>query len=243
MVTLGEEQSWDNSGLWRQEQKRRAVRLEKQLKSRWALEDLVEEQLNCFQAHYNRATGPTLLKDVAQLLMPKGAPAHEMASVAWLGDWRPSAILDLLRSMAQFSSSLQSSLWSLMDSFGIEQTLTQLIHEIGIEEAVLDEEMAEIQANCILHLPFGRVSNRAGGGPALACVQSEFKKIHRVIINAQNLRFKALELVVKKVLNQTDAAEFFVAFVGIQDLIHQSATQQKLQKGLVSVPVKAFRVQ
>ena len=70
---------------------------------------------------------------------------------------------------------------------GIEQALSQLIHEIGIEEAVLDEEMAEIQANCVLHLPFGTVKNRSGW-PDLARVQSEFKKIHRVITKAQNLR-------------------------------------------------------
>lgn len=44
----------------------------------------------------------------------------------------------------------------------------------------------------------------------------------------------------KKVLCQTDAAEFLVAFVGIQDLIHQIAAQQKLRKGPVSVPLKAL---
>ncbi|PSS17836.1 Translation initiation factor IF-2 like [Actinidia chinensis var. chinensis] len=235
-IKRGEELSWEKYGLWRQEQKTRSARLEKQLKSRWALEDLIDEQLNHFHAHYNRAAGPTRLKDVAQLLMPKGVPAQEMAALAWLGDWRPSAILDLLRSLAHSSSSISSS---LLESMGIEQALSQLIHEIGIEEAVLDEEMAEIQANCILHLPFGPVKNRAGG-PALACVQSEFKKIHWVITKAQNLRFRALELAVKKVLNQTDAAEFLVAFVGIQDLIHQFAAQQKLRKGPVMVPVKAL---
>ncbi|KAL6996624.1 hypothetical protein U1Q18_006755 [Sarracenia purpurea var. burkii] len=217
-------------GLWRQEQKTRAARLEKQLKARCALEELIEEQLNHFDAHFNRPMVPTRLKDVAELLMPRGVPAHEMVVLSWLGDWRPSAILSLLRSLASLSP-------------GIEQALSQLIHEIGIEEAVLDEEMAEIQANCVLHLPFGPAGNRVDGpgpGPrtALASVRSEFKKIHRVITKAQNLRFKALELAVKKVLSQADAAEFLVAFVGIQESIHRVSVQQKLRKGPVSVPVK-----
>jgi hypothetical protein len=48
-------------------------------------------------------------------------------------------------------------------------------------------------------------------------------------------RFKALELVVKKVLSQTDAAEFLVAFEGIQDVIHQFAANQRLRKGPLTV--------
>ncbi|GAB2233850.1 hypothetical protein Droror1_Dr00003080 [Drosera rotundifolia] len=36
---------------------------------------------------------PTWLKDVAQLLMPKCAPPLEMASLGWMGDWRPTSIL------------------------------------------------------------------------------------------------------------------------------------------------------
>ncbi|KAA8541930.1 hypothetical protein F0562_023082 [Nyssa sinensis] len=235
-IKRGEELSMEKHGVWRQEQKSRAAMLEKQLKAKWALEELIEEQLDRFHAHYNGAMVPTRLKDVAQLIMPKWAPAHEMAALAWLGDWRPSAILDLLRSLARSSSSLPSS---LSDSAGIEQALSQLIHEVRIEEAVLDEEMAEIQATCILNLPFGPMRNLPKG-PALACVHSEFRKIHRVITKAQNLRFKALELVVKKVLSQTDAAEFLVAFVGIQDSIHQFATHLKLRKGLVSMPIKSL---
>lgn len=189
MVIFGEgELSWD-SDMWRQEQKTRATRLEKQLKARWALEDQIEDQLNRFHAHYNRATAPTRLKDVAQLLMPKGAPAYEMAALSWFGDWRPTAILGLLRSMAHSSSSLS-------EPMGLEEALSQLIHEIGIEEAVLDEEMAEIQANCVLHLPFGPAGsvNSRAAGPALARIQSEFKKIHRVITKAQNLRSTLLSL-------------------------------------------------
>lgn len=236
----GEEVSWEKYGLWRQEQKSRTARLEKQLKSRWALEELIDEQLNRYHAHYNRAMVPTRIKDVSHLLMPKWAPPHELASLSWMGDWRPSAILDLLRALTHSWSSLSSS--SFSDSIGVERILSQVTHEIRIEEAVIDEEMAEIQATCVLHLPFAPVKKQLGLGSAaaLACVQSEFKKIERVITKAQQLRFKALELVVKKVLGQTDAAEFLVSFAGIHDTIHQFAAHQRFRKGPVSLPVKAL---
>ncbi|KAG8379814.1 hypothetical protein BUALT_Bualt07G0128600 [Buddleja alternifolia] len=216
--------SGGNYGLWRQEQRSGAARLKKQLKARWAMQKLIDEQLNGFRAHYNRAMGPIMISDVSQLLMPKWAPAHELAAVSWLGDWRPSTILELLRSLAH----------SLFDPVRVEQALNQLINDIRIEEAVIDEEMIEIQANCILHLPFGPVNNEENG-PALACVRSEFKKIHRVYVKAQHLRMKALELAVKKVLSQNDAAEFLVAFVGIQEAIHQFAMKYKTRKGPVCI--------
>jgi len=221
-------------GLWRQEQKCRAAKLEQQLKARWTIEDMIDEQLKRFHNHYNQAMVPTNLEDVAQILMPKGAPPLEMASVGWLGDWRPSAILELLRTLAH-SSYLSVS---MADSVETDRILSQLISEVRIEETVLDEEMAEIQATCILHLPFSPI-NRTRGSP-LTHVQSELKKIKQVIVKAQQLRSKALELVVKKVLSQVDAAEFLVAFAGIQDAIHQFAARQKFRKSPVSVSVKAL---
>ncbi|PIN01497.1 hypothetical protein CDL12_25992 [Handroanthus impetiginosus] len=216
--------SCEKYGAWRQEQRTGAARLKKQLKARWAIQKLIDEQLNRFNAHYNRALGPTKMTDVAQFLMPKWVPAHELAALFWLGDWRPSTILELLRSLAH-------SLW---DPVGVERALSQLINDIRIEEAVIDEEMTEIQSNCVLHLPFGPVKNDQNG-PPLARVMSECKKIHRVIVKAQNLRMKALELAVKKVLSETDAAEFLVALVGIQDAIHEFSVKYRTRKGPVCV--------
>lgn len=180
---------------------------------------------------------------MAQLLMPKWSPAHELAAVSWLGDWRPSTILELLRSLIN----------SLSNPVGVERALSQLINDIRIEEAVIDEEMTEIQATCVLHLPFGPVEE---SGTDLARVKSEFKKIYQVVAKAQHLRsmldslfdqiirtfivfvmlinrLKAVELVVQKVLCQTDAAEFLVAFNGIQDVIHEVAL--KASKGPASI--------
>ncbi|PON48082.1 TGA transcription factor [Parasponia andersonii] len=234
-----QEVSLEKYGRWRQEQKNRAAKLEKQLKARWELEELIEEQLNSFHAHYNRSMVPNQLKDIPQLLMPKWAPTYELAAMSWLGDWRPSAILDLVLILVR---SLPSSLPSYTsDSPGAEQLLSQFIHEIRIEETIIDEEMAEIQATCILHLPFGPMNIKPGGtGGALACVQSVFKNIERVITKAQELRFKALELVLKKVLSHIDAAEFLVAFQEIQDSIHQFAVNHRRKRGPVSVPFKAL---
>ncbi|XP_031287429.1 uncharacterized protein LOC116146156 isoform X2 [Pistacia vera] len=240
-IKRGEEISSEKYDLWRQEQKRRAARLGKQLKSRWELQELIEEQLNRFRSHYNHAMVPIQLKDVAELLMPRWTPPHELAALSWLGDWRPSAILDLICGLVCPSTSLSSSSSSLSNSGGIERLLSQVIHEIRIEESIIDEEMSEIQATCILHLPFASLNKRQSGGSTLGFIQEEFKKIERVITKAQQLRYKTLELAVKKVLSQTDAAQFLVAFAEIQDVIHQVAEQLKLRKVLVTLPTKASR--
>lgn len=191
-VHLGEELSFQKKCLWKQEQKGRVARLEKQLRIRWELDELIEEQLNRFHAHYNLDMVPTRLKDVAQLLMPNWTPPDELISTAWLGDWRPSAMLELVRSLPICSCSSSSS---SSNSSGTEQLLSQLIYEIRIEEAIIDEEMAEIQSTCIFYLPFAP-ANIQSGGAALASVQSEFKKIERVITKAQQLRFVYFPLII-----------------------------------------------
>ncbi|KAL6141049.1 hypothetical protein ACLB2K_059340 [Fragaria x ananassa] len=230
LTKRGEELTFEKNGVWRQEQKGRTARLEKQLRVRWELDEIIEEQVNRFHAHYNMDMVPNRLKDISQLLMPSWTPPDELASIGWLGDWRPSAILDLVRGLSASCFPISGS---------TEHLLLQLIHEIRIEEAILDEEMAEIQSKCILYLPFAPI-NIQSGGSALACVHSEFKKIERVITKAQQLRFKALELVLKKILNEFDAAEYLVAFEGIQDAIHQFAANQRIQKGPVAMPAKAL---
>lgn len=132
---------------------------------------------------------PNRLQDIPQLLVPKWAPTYELAAMSWLGDWRPSAILDLVLVLVRSSPSTSSSSLSYTsDSPGAEQLLSQLVHDIRIEEKILDEEMAEIQATCVLHLPFGPMNIKPAGG-ALTYVQSVFKNIERVIIKAQKLRF------------------------------------------------------
>jgi hypothetical protein len=186
MLFFGEEVSRGKYGLWRQEQNTRAARLEKQLKTSWKIEELIEEQLNRFPSNYHSAVFPARLKDVPELLMPKWLLPHELTTLAWLGDWRPSCILDLVHALVQSSSFSLSS--SSSNSNGVERLLAQLTHEIRIEEAIINEEMAEIQAKCIIHLPFAPVRNHRSGATALSCIQAEFKKIERVITKAQQLR-------------------------------------------------------
>ncbi|KAM7280547.1 hypothetical protein ACFE04_007681 [Oxalis oulophora] len=224
----GDDLSSEKYTLWRQEQKTRALKLEKQLQARREQEELLEEQLNRFRSHYNRPIGPTQLKDVAQLLMPKWAPPHELAALYWLGDWRPSAILEFLRVMIHSSS-------SKFDSNCEEHLLSEIIHDIRIEEAIIDEEMAEIQTTSVLYLPFSPV-NKQSNDSSLGRIQDEFKKFERVINKAQLLRSKAMESIVTKVLNQVEAAEFFVTFAGVQDAIHQYAENLKSNNGQPSVP-------
>ncbi|KAJ4958007.1 hypothetical protein NE237_025118 [Protea cynaroides] len=229
----GEKRSIEKYGQWRQEQRTRTAQMEKQLKATLVLEDMIEEQLRRLGSPSNRVRVPSRLEDVTELLMPKWMSPMEMASLVWIGDWRPSAILQLLGSLARSSAAS----W-MVDPRSNERLLSELIHETRIEEAVLDEEMAEIQSNCILHLPFfnPEATNRSA---ALAAVQSEFKMIDRVITKAQQLRYKALQVAVTNLLNHTDAAQFLVDLAGIRDTIHQIAANQRLQKGPVSVIIKA----
>ncbi|WZZ46519.1 hypothetical protein YC2023_042778 [Brassica napus] len=81
--------------LWRQEQNIIAARLDKELKSRSELDELIEEQLSRYQSHYFKTMVSTSLKDVSNLLMPTWIPPHELVAVSWLGDWCPTSILDL----------------------------------------------------------------------------------------------------------------------------------------------------
>lgn len=171
--------------MWREGPKNIAARIEKQLKARWELEELIEEQVNKYHARYNRPVPLTRLKDIPLLLVPKQAPPFELAMVSWFGDWRPSTVLDLANGLVHSLPSLSTS---FSDSIDIEELLSQIIHEIRIEETVIDEEMAEIQAKCILHLPFSPMSNISTSLSALSCVHYEFKKIERVIRKAQQLR-------------------------------------------------------
>ncbi|XP_074310331.1 uncharacterized protein LOC141646278 [Silene latifolia] len=223
--------SMEKHDLWRKQQRSGAAMLEKHLKAKWTLEELIDNQLKRLQTHYNEAMVITRPEDVAQVLMPKWTPPLEMACMSWLGDWRPTAILELLQSFAR-TSHLSPSLADSADSNSI---MSKLIRETRIEEAIIDEEMAEIQATCILCLPFSANQNNTSG---FASVESELRKIKQVIIKGQQLRLKVLELIVKKVLSEVDAAEFLVVFAGIQDAVHQFAAQQSLHKGPVKVSLK-----
>ncbi|KAL5699247.1 hypothetical protein ACHQM5_030178 [Ranunculus cassubicifolius] len=220
-------------GQWKQEQKLRASRMEFHLSEDWALDKLIEEQLSRFDAHYSRTTVDNCTaKDVTQYLIPKCRLPLEMATLAWLGNWRPSAILNLLHSLSRANLGLLK-----LDQRG-NRILLQLIRETRVEEAVLDEEMAEVQATCVLHLPFS--PSCSSSNSRLGCIHSEFKKINRVVTQAQKLRYRTLQFVVKKLLSRTQAAEFLVAFAGIQDMVHEYAVTQKQQKGPVSVTIKPF---
>ncbi|KAF2559511.1 hypothetical protein F2Q68_00013462 [Brassica cretica] len=156
---------------------------------------------------------------------------QQQGAAASVSYWRPTSILDLVRILAA-----QNPNFSLSEAS--ERVLSQLTREIRIEEAVIDEEYAEIQATCVLHLPFSPLCNAQSREEALGSVQELFGNINKVISKAQRLRYKVLELVMKKLLNQTDTAEFVVAFAGIQDAIHQFGEQKKLKKQYPTVSFK-----
>ncbi|KAI3894307.1 hypothetical protein MKX03_001854 [Papaver bracteatum] len=232
-------------GQWRQEQRLRASRMEHHLGIHCSLEDLIQEQLSRFDGHYSRALGQRRrLKDMSQILMPtKCRLPVELACLSWYGNWRPSSILSLVQSFSRTpkSSSSSSGITASTPLSRSERVLSDLIKQTRTEELILDEEMAEIQATCILHLPFKKASTKTSSVASdLACVYSEFKKIDRVYNQAQKLRYRTLELVVKKLLNQSQAAEFLVAFAGIQEMVHEFAVcRNRQKKGPISVTIKS----
>ncbi|MFS8000330.1 putative transcription factor TGA like domain-containing protein [Helianthus anomalus] len=184
---LCERSSWRSYTPWRQETYHRSARLEKQLK---VLEDQIDKQVKRFQTQYSRASNPTRPKDVAKLLAPSSTPPLELATLSWLGDWRPSSILGLLSSLTRSSPTLASS---LTHAAATEKAIQQLIHDLRIEEAVIDEELTEIQANCILNLPFALAQGKLNG-PTMDQVHSELKKVHRLILKAQNFRSNLIHI-------------------------------------------------
>ncbi|XP_030525310.1 uncharacterized protein LOC115737366 [Rhodamnia argentea] len=214
--------------------RRQVQDMEEQARAGWELDFLIEEQLGRFYDCNNRAMNPARLSDVAKMLAPDSTPPLELASVGWFGDWRPSIILGLLQGMARSSLLLS-------DQGQIERSLMQLIREVRIEEAIIDGEMAEIQATCVLRLPFARQIKGPGGVFELRSVYSEFKKIKQVINKAQQLRFRTLELVAQKILDPTDAASFLVAFEKIRHGLHCLAAEQESRKGPVTVSTRGLR--
>ncbi|PWA51589.1 DOG1 domain-containing protein [Artemisia annua] len=169
-----ERSGWKMYRPWRQERHHRSavvlVTSASLEKQLKALEERVDKQLKWFQAQYSQALNPTLPKDIYELLM--------------------------LNSLIKSTPTLASS---LAHAGAREKAISQLTHDLRIEEAVIDEEMTEIQANCILNLPFALTQSR---------------KVQWVCFGERSIN--ALETVVQKVLSQSDAAEFLVAFGRIQ---------------------------
>ncbi|KAL6013389.1 hypothetical protein ACLOJK_003887 [Asimina triloba] len=236
----------------REEERSRAILLmERQLNATWGLHEIIKEELSQIKVQYYRTLVPSRLTDVAKVLMPEWKSPMEKAAVGWVGDWRPSAILGLVLSLTH-----SGFLWLNPRK---EHMLLELLRICRNEEAVLDEEMASYQATCILQLQFGRptppfcsssgskLENKrkykkkiASSFEQLASVHTVLEKINGIIIRMQHLRYKAVEVVVQKLLDQTQAAKFFLAFAGIQDMVHEQTTNQRLRKGHVRVIMEAF---
>ncbi|XP_026660243.2 uncharacterized protein LOC103706499 isoform X2 [Phoenix dactylifera] len=143
-------------GKWREERRTSAWRMERQLRARWALDQLIDSELARFDAHFNRFMLPARPRDVGRLLLPPWKLPLENAALSWLGDWRPSAILSLIPVLAANSALLPLSPRAL-------RTLAEAARRIRVHEAVLEEEAAEYQITCVLDLPFGRRGGTGGG--------------------------------------------------------------------------------
>ncbi|XP_031484216.1 uncharacterized protein LOC116253519 [Nymphaea colorata] len=216
---------------------KRAATLERFLKAKYLLDRFIDKQLSRYEPRSHRSSAPIRPGKVAGELMPSSRCRLEN-SLYWLGDWRPSAIFTLLFLFIR-ASRFNLRTWQI-------KVLNRCRQDARIEEAILEEELGEYQATCILRLPF------AGAGAdfdedstcrtetAVHSLQLGLKKIVRIVARAQQLRYRVLELIVKRVLDRTDAAEFLVAFAGIQDMVHHFASCHKRINGPVCISMETF---
>uniref|UniRef100_A0A1D1YQ42 DNA primase n=1 Tax=Anthurium amnicola TaxID=1678845 RepID=A0A1D1YQ42_9ARAE len=221
-------------GQWRSAQRAVASRMERQLQARWVLDEQIEAHLALMNAHYNRSILPGRPRDVAHLLMPQGKPTMENAATSWLGDWRPSAILSLVPRLVAAGLTPRA-----------HRYLSEAKRHLLIEEAVMDEQMAEHQSICILFLQGGSGMRPLtappwdrGRGPKkmLGRVVELMRKVAAVVEKAQRLRYQAVEVTVRQVLDQAQAAEFLVALTGVQDAVHRMASGWRAQVGPSTSP-------
>ncbi|CAN6459672.1 unnamed protein product [Victoria cruziana] len=214
-----------------------AATLERFLKAKCLLDRFIDKQLSRYVPDSHRSSTSIRPGKVADELMPSSRFRLEN-SLYWLGDWRPSAIFTLLFLFIR-SSRFNLRTWQI-------KVLNRFRQDAQTEEAILEEELGEYQATCILRLPFSGAS--AGFGDKGTCgtetaahsLQSGLKKIVRIVARAQQLRYRALDLIAKRVLDRTDAAEFLVAFAGIQEMVHRFASSHKRVNGPARISMENF---
>lgn len=210
--------------------------MSRHLRSRWALDDLVDGHLARLRTHYTQSMLPCHLADIPRLLFPPWNPPFLTSSVSWLGDtFRPSSILSLvIPTLSSSSSSLTPKTYKL---------LAESMRRFRVQEAILEEEMAEYRSMSVLNLPFGpkRSNTRRKRGSGIKIVLREMRKMEGMIATAQMMRYRAVEVAVKGLmLDKAQAAEFLVAFTGIQETIHRQAAKLRTKAGPVEVTIQAF---
>lgn len=222
--------------LWRESQRAATVNIIRQLKSKWAFDVLIDAQLAKFKAHYTGDASSLMLPShVPDRLFPSWNPSLFTASLSWLGDtWRPSTVLSLIGPALALTSPLSAR---------SQRALGESIRRFRIEEAVLDEEMAEYQSMSVLNLRAAGTNRkgRRGGGARLGMVCEEMRKVGSVMERAQRLRYKAMEAALKGgALNETQACEFLLALVGVEEAVRLQAVRWRTWAGAAAIEVQAF---
>lgn len=223
---------------WRESQRSTVTQISRQLQTKWALNSIINAQLGRLQAHYTRTMLPSHPRDVPRLLFPlwNWKPPFLITSISWLGDtWRPSSILSLVIPTLSSPIGTPRSLHFLEES----------IRRFCIQEAVLEEEMAEYQSMSVLNLRAAiKTQKRKGGGRSsskMETVCKEIRKVECVMQRAQKLRYKAVEVAVRGgVLEETQAAEFLLALAGVEEAVEHQAVKWHAKAGDVSVQVQAL---
>ncbi|XP_072970243.1 uncharacterized protein [Typha angustifolia] len=210
---------------WRAAQRASALRLERRLRARFALDDLVDAELARLRLHYHHhrhgkpSSSP---REVSRLLFPPWNPPLFNAALSWLGDWRPSTILALIPSLAAASPS-SSALTNL--SPRAHRSISEAVKRLRAHEAVIESEVGKYQARCAV---------RMGSKEE---VMKEMGKMETVVRRANGLRYRALEVAVNDVLERTQAAEFLAAFAGVEVILHRTAERWRARVGPLAITI------
>ncbi|XP_020102468.1 uncharacterized protein LOC109720020 [Ananas comosus] len=207
----------------------RALRAERLLGAWRDLGAFVDAELARLRARFV-PPAPLRPRDVPRLLLAPAprAPPLAAAALAWLGGpWRPSAVLSRLLPALAARARAPSPLAALPPR--ALRALAEAARSLRAHEAALDAEVAEYQATCILKLDFAEAE------VVVEAAAEEMRKMGKIVRKAGKLRYQAVEVAVKGVLDPAQAAEFLVALAGVQETVRRHAERWNARVGTLSI--------
>ncbi|OAY78549.1 hypothetical protein ACMD2_04447, partial [Ananas comosus] len=215
----------------------RALRTERLLGARRDLGAFVDAELARLRARFV-PPAPLRPRDVPRLLLAPAprAPPLAAAALAWLGGpWRPSAVLSRLLPALAARARAPSPLAGLPPR--ALRALAEAARSLRAHEAALDAEVAEYQATCILKLDFAEAvgGRRRGTEVVVEAAAEEMRKMGKIVRKAGKLRYQAVEVAAKGVLDPAQAAEFLVALAGVQETVRRHAERWNARVGTLSI--------
>lgn len=220
---------------WMEDRDRHSQRLHYYIAAGLGFQPAVEEELKRYRNYYTVSAVPAKPLHIKEMLMPDWKPLLENA-FAWLGDWRPSAILGFLLTCHEVDAVQLPP-----HHVDFVKELIRISHH---NETILDEEMAEYQAILAFNPAVATPRNAHQPLPALffalhdssntsnnkndvqmkshvkddlvTCMRRDLTRMNRIVMQAHDMRFNAVEVVANRLLTSaTDmdaGCTFLVSF-------------------------------